>query len=243
MLFNPAYSPPTLTELGWHTQAPNDSTGAPAPDRITLRDAPAGGPERALRVELRPGDVNPVGNTARAEVYALHAVPGSTPAEQWPLKPESTYRLILGYYLQAPWPVATDTTWLVLSQVKGYKGGSPPIAVEAYKSRLRLKVTGYSYDLGPLPVGAWTTLDLTVRLSVHGGNDGDLSGWVSASRDGVVKVDHQRRHTLDTYVKDGVTLVDPVYLKQGVYRSQGAAWADATHVAWFAAPVVNGGAQ
>lgn len=232
MLFAPDYAP-TLQSFGWHVQAPEQ------PGRVRLVDAPSGGPERAIRCELQPGDNNPIGNTSRAEVYALHGQYSTTPAEQWPLAPNGTYRFSLIYYLQSPWPTVTDSTWLTLTQIKGLKGGSPPVAVEAYKSRLRVKVTGKDWDLGTLPVDAWTRIDLLIHLSTDGSDSPETSGWFEVSRDGAVKVPRTLRRTMDTYTKNGVVLPDPGYLKQGLYRSLKWNELGATHVAFFGPPVID----
>jgi hypothetical protein len=48
------------------------------------------------------------------------------------------------------------------------------------------------------------------------------AGWIAAFRDGRRIVQRLKGPTMDTYYKDGKQVVDPVYLKQGIYRA--AAW-------------------
>lgn len=169
----------------------------PSPGRLSVVPAasvPGSGPARpagnALRVELRPYESSPgaadgdITNTGgylanRAEVYGRHARPGSTPASQWPdpVGSERWYR----FSVLVPEDFAASSTspWLTLVQWKGYRGGSPPVALEVHKNRFRLAGRSGSNDLGGLNRGAWNQFDVGMRLSP------DASvGWIEVYRDG-----------------------------------------------------------
>jgi hypothetical protein len=220
---------PTLTDLGWtSTQAPSDDSVEVLPSAGRLGDSgrPSG---PVLRVELRAGEQYVEGgdSTARAEVYGRNASPWSTPTAEWPDPPGSQRWYTFSLYLPPRFPTSTDPAdWLVLTQWKGRDGGSPPVSIEVAGDRLRLGGERSNEgdvpdngDLGPLPLGEWTTLTVGLGLSPD-------DGWLEVERDGAVVVPKQPLATMD--VIDGS--VDPVYLKQGIYRSEG--W-DATQTAYF----------
>jgi hypothetical protein len=207
---------------------------APAPDRIQRAAAP--GPTQGrptgnvLRFELRPGDVfDSSGYLAnRVEVYGRAADPMSTPPEQWP-DPVGSVRWY-GFRMFAPddFQTATDTRWLTFTQWKGYRGGSPPIALEVKRSGLRLggtrtnagKIPGDG-ALGAIAKGAWTQLAVGLGLSPD-----PAAGWVEVWRDGAQALPRTAVATMD--LVNGQP--DPVYLKQGIYRDP--AWT-VPHVLYF----------
>jgi hypothetical protein len=227
---------PSLQDLGW------TSIQAPEPDNVRVLGprAPIGGSGRPegplLRVQLAPGEYWGTGDgqTSRAEVYGRNASPWSTSPEKWPDPPGSERWYSFSIYLPPDFPTSDDSAaWLDLTQWKGRDGGSPPVAVEVSGDRLRLGgeranegLVPDNGDIGPLPLGAWTTLVVGIRFST--GED----GWVQVFRDGVEVVPRTAMATMD--LVDGA--VDPVYLKQGIYRS--TSWTS-THTAFFSRVVVT----
>jgi hypothetical protein len=210
---------PSLKDLGW------TSVQAPGPDNVRVLGPRAaigesGRPEGPLlSVQLAPGEYwgTGEGQTSRAEVYGRNASPWSTSPEKWPDPPGSERWYTFSIYLPSDFATSDDSAaWLDLTQWKGRDGGSPPIAVEVSGDRLRLGgeranqgLVPDNGDMGALPLGAWTTLVVGIRFST--GQD----GWVHVFRDGVEVVPRTAMATMD--LVDGA--VDPVYLKQGIYRS------------------------
>ena len=124
---------------------------------------------------------------------------------------------------------ATDTKWFTFTQWKGERGGSPPIALEVKRDRLRLGGTRTNAglvpgggDLGPLRPGRWTDITVGMRLSPD-----PQSGWVEVWLDDQVALPRTAVATMDLV---GGT-VDPIYLKQGIYRD--SQW-QCTHVLYLA---------
>jgi hypothetical protein len=196
--------------------------GEPQPDRIRIAPSPTSA-EQVLRVELRPGDVQESGGyeANRAEVYDRHAEPGSsTPPEEWPDPVGSVRWYDFAVYIPADFDTADDDKWLDLTQWKGYRGGSPPLALEIKRDRLRLGGTEGSDSLGRIDKGEWTRLTFGVHWSP------DEDGWVEVWRDGERVVDRTAGPTMDVVDDEP----DPVYLKQGIYRTKD--W-DSTHVVYF----------
>jgi len=184
-----------------------------APDRLQLVDDAHG---RVLRAEVRPGDVASGGN--RAEVYARHASPRETPADQWP-DPVGSTRWY-GFDLYVPADFVTDptgTVWFSLTQWKGRDGAQPAIALEIKRDRMEMAGASGRNDLGPIKKGQWERIVVGVHI------DPTSAGWVEVYRDGVPALARTSRPT--TTLVNG--LPDPIYFKQGVYRS--AAWT-VTHV-------------
>jgi hypothetical protein len=204
-----------LASLGWaHVQEPR-------PGSVTLLDrgtAPratgAMPPGPIVRVELRPGDRTSTSGyeASRAELVG-RGPSGSwsgTPASRWPDPPESVRWYDFSVYVPEDFPFATDTRWFVLTQWKGLRGGSPPVAVEVRDTRFYLVASASAKDLGHVRRGAWSRLTVGIRFSPERSR-----GWVEVYRDGHQVVPRTHAVTLD--VVDGQP--DPVYLKQGIYRS------------------------
>lgn len=223
VLFTTDYEHAATVEDVWgHVQVP-DEDGERLSDRITIAPSPTSD-GRVLRVELREGDVHESSGyeANRAEVYDRHASPGSsTPPDEWPDPVGSVRWYDFTVYLPDDFETAEDSRWLDLTQWKGFRGGSPALALEVKRNQLRLGGSEGSGSLGRLPKGEWTHLTFGMRWSP----DPDV-GWVEVWRDGEREV--ERTPTATMREVDGEP--DPVYLKQGIYRSQ--KWTG-THVAYF----------
>lgn len=176
-----------------------------AADRIQLVDGSHG---RVMRVQVKPGDL--VSNGNRAEVYARHASPRDTPGELWP-DPVGSVRWY-GFDLYVPNDFVSDPTglvWFVFTQWKGRDGGQPAIALEVKRDRLEMAGASARNDLGPIKRGQWERIVVGVHI------DPTSAGWVEVYRDGSPALARTHRPTT-TYVNG---LPDPIYLKQGIYRS------------------------
>jgi hypothetical protein len=224
MLFSTDYDTPPSWQAVQQAAA-GRLTVVPAPGYAS-KAKPRG---NVLRVEVRPGELTDTGGyrAARSEVYARHAVPGSTPSERWPDPPGSTRWYEWSLLVPTGHVFATDARWLTVIQFKGYRGGSPPLAIEIKRKNLRLGgartnagVIPNDGNLGPIKPGSWT------RLRVGIGYATDQSGWVEVWRDGKPVLQQTNVATLDLI--NGQP--DPCYLKQGIYRD--SRW-DVPHVIYF----------
>jgi hypothetical protein len=186
-----------------------------APGSKSDEARPAGG---ALRAELHRGDVTRTGDykASRAEVFGRIASRGTDP-KRWPDPVGSTRWYAFSLYLPKGFCTGPDTRWLTITQWKGLNGGSPPVALEVAGGRLELGGKHIHRPLGALPIGRWTRLVVGMHLSPDA-----KEGWVEVIRDGRTVVNRTSSATMDSYVKNGEKLVDPIYLKQGIYRS--SAW-------------------
>lgn len=199
-------------------------TTTTAPGLAGARYRPSG---NVMRAELRAGDLTNTGGyiASRAEVYARAARPLPAPAEAWPDPVGSERWYAFDLFVPVDYPAATDTKWTTITQWKGHYGGSPPLALEIKRSNLRLGGTrGYTVaagDLGPIEKGQWTRLVVGMKLSPD-----PATGWVEVYRDGLPKVARTSLSTMDMTS----TGPDPLYLKQGLYRS--TQWT-ATQVLYF----------
>nr|WP_231134371.1 heparin lyase I family protein [Motilibacter deserti] len=204
-----------------------------------------------MRVELRPyestagrqdGDVTDTGGylANRAEVYGRTPLTpmSTTPAEQWPDPVGAERWYTFSLYVPADFQAATDATWLTLTQWKGFRGSSPPLALEIKRNNLRLggartnslKIPNDG-NLGAIARGSWTELTVGMRLSTD-----PMVGWVEVRRDGKPALARTNVATMDTYTAaDGSVRPDPLYLKQGIYRAN--TW-PVTHVLYFGPVVV-----
>ncbi len=94
-----------------------------------------------MRAELQDGDVtiNSGYVASRAEVYGrTPQYMRTTPQTDWPDPVGSTRWYSISVRLANNWTLASDSTWLVLTQWKGRDGGSPPVALELRKDRMLL---------------------------------------------------------------------------------------------------------
>ena len=172
-------------------------------------------PGKAMRVELRDKEtVTTSGYTAhRAEVYGRSPTTtwSSTPSSQWADPPGSTRYYDFSVYVPADFPLATDgNQWFDFTQWKGYRGGSPPVALEMKRNEFRLGGSRTSQSLGTVTRGAWTRFTVGIHFSTSA-----KDGWVEVYRDGQAALPRRSMSTLDTVNGQA----DPVYLKQGIYRS------------------------
>lgn len=212
-------------------------TGEVQTDRIQVVPASAtpAGPRKpegpTMRVELRPygtpGDQHVSGRDSyqanRAEFYARHAVPGSTPAVRWPDPVDSTRWYGISVFV--PEDFQTDRKlWFTFTQWKGYHTGSPPIALEIKGDQF--EIGGIKrHKLGSIAKGSWTNFVVGVHFSPD-----SQTGWLNAYRNGVEVVKQTPQATMKTKNVKGTVAVDPNYLKQGIYRAK--AW-PVTHVLYF----------
>jgi hypothetical protein len=204
-------------------------------DRITVVSAPGDAQDalrpsaNVMRVELRPADRTDTSGylAPRAEVFGRAATPMSQSADRWPDPVNAIRWYAFSLYVPSDFTFATDAKWLTLTQWKGLRGGSPPIALEVKRGNLRLGGARANAgllpvtDLGPIIKGRWTRLVVGMRLSNIA-----TQGWVTAYRDGTLRVPQTSVATMDTINN----LPDPVYLKQGIYRDD--TWT-VTHVLDF----------
>ena len=59
---------------------------------------------------------------------------------------------------------------------------------------------------------------MALRVGIHFSPD-KTAGWVTVAIDGRVVLPVTHGETMNHYFKDGQEVVDPSYLKQGIYRS------------------------
>ena len=204
-----------------------------APGRLDDPFRPNGS---AMRVELRPfedpsdpgadtGDVTDTGGyiANRAEVYDRIAT-RETPARDWP-DPVGSVRWYAWSMYLPPGFAESDQAWLDLTQWKGLNSGSPAVAVGTKGSEIVLDGAKVYGDLVPIVTGRWLRFVIGMKLSAQ-----PDSGWITVSVNGRTVVPRRAATTMNTAYVDGKDQVDPMYFKQGIYRS--SAWTT-TQVAYF----------
>jgi hypothetical protein len=216
-----------LEALGWgDVQEPRSGS-------ITLLDPGAAPgstsplpPGRIVRVELRDGERTSTSGYEAARAELLGRGPSGswsgTPASKWPDPPGSVRWYDFSVFVPEDFPFADDTRWFVLTQWKGLRGGSPPVALEVRDTRFYLAASSSAKDLGHVRRGDWNRLTVGIHFSPEYSR-----GWVQAYRDGQQVLGRTPAVTLD--LVNGQP--DPVYLKQGIYRSN--LWTQ-TQVLFFA---------
>ncbi len=230
-----------VPDAGWQVyQKPrNPYPSGPLLDRITMytgSSIPGNGtrPKTAIRVELKPGDVQTIqtnGNVRHAsELYALHSSNSNATADKWVMAPGKEVWFHVPFMLDASYQPFTDSSdWIAFMQFKGQWGGSPPTGLEAHLDRLTIDGTSGRHDLGALPIGTWTDLIIGMKMSP----DKNI-GWIQVERDGKMVLPRTSRATMGYDInKNGTNsspVADPVYLKQGMYRT-GSHESDA--IDWF----------
>ena len=224
LLFSPNYDLGLTSWQGAHQPAGTQRlTTTTAPGIAGSAYRPSG---KVMRAELQAGDVTNTGGyvAPRAEVYGRWMEPTTAP-ESWPDPVGSERWYAFDLFVPIDFPTATDTRWLTLTQWKGQHGGSPPVALEINRNDLRVGgAQGWnlpSGNLGPLEKGQWTRLVVGMKFSPD-----PTVGWIEVYRNGVLKVVRTPLATMDRTS----TGADPVYLKQGLYRS--SQW-NVTHVLYF----------
>lgn len=173
------------------------------PGRITIVDDPVKG--KVMQAVLLPGDHITEGH--RSETQGRVPTYWSTGWRGWP-DPAFTERW-MRYDILVDAGFVPSSAWAVITQIKGYHGGSPPVSVALHGSKLRIEGNS-TFDLGDINPGAWTRLVIGRYNSPVPGE-----GWLNVFRDGVEKVPRTPVRTMDYYGADP----DPTYLKQGVYAS------------------------
>jgi hypothetical protein len=215
----------------WEQVQVPSSFGKPQDSRIELVKAPgsASDPYRpstsVMRVELRPFDGGgPAGDVTdtsgyranRAEVYArLGDI--TTPPQDWPDPVNSTRWYGYALYVPPGFPTSDQLThWLVLTQWKGLYSGSPAVAVGIKNQKLVLAGQHFNQKLARLDPGHWIQLRIGIHFSPV-----PADGWITVSIDGHVVLPVTHGATMNTYYDQDkhAQLVDPSYLKQGIYRS------------------------
>ncbi|ROP26748.1 polysaccharide lyase-like protein [Pseudokineococcus lusitanus] len=240
---------------GWVAeQEPTRGRGGPVlTDRIKQLPAgkvPGTGPEKPRggvmsvhleRYESAPGaedgDVTVTGGVSgnRAEVYGRYPERASTTEPgDWPDPPGSTRYYSFAVLVPEGHTFATDTKWMTLTQFKGFRGGSPPVALEIKRDHFivggangALKSFVPNGDLGEVVPGRWTHFTFGLHYSTSA-----REGWVEVYRDGQMVTPRSYLPTLD--VVNGQA--DPAYLKQGIYRTK--SWA-VPHTVYFGPTTVT----
>jgi hypothetical protein len=245
-LFAADYSVSSLSAVahtGWRSeQEPRIAgTGPTQAGRIRIvtgSDVPGAGaakPTGAMRVELKPyestlgardGDVTVTSGYAanRAEVYGRYPdTPAtSTPPSDWPDPVGSERWYSFSLLVPVGFVFATDSNWIVITQWKGLRGGSPPIAIEIKRGALRLGGTRANSrlipndgNLGKIVPGQWTHLEIGLKFATD-----PAQGWVEVYRDGGHVIPRTTLATMDTTPTSNGRAPDPIYLKQGIYRAR-----------------------
>lgn len=225
IIFQPNYHATDPIAAGWQALEQAD-TG-----RLVLQG-------NQLRAELRPGDIYCSGTYCahRSEVRGLRMTGGTDP-HNWPLAEGSVRWLHEQLYVPADFTTSSNSAdWLVATQIKGLYGGSPPVALEVYKGNWRLSACGTYYTLGPVTKNAAPVFDLGMQLSPD-----PAVGWIEAWFNHVQVVSNRPCATMDDFwdSSDNRTRTDPVYLKNGIYRSYTWDSLGVTHVLYFNAPLVT----
>lgn len=184
------------------------------------------------------GDVNDSGNvtsayfTSRGEVYDRFpqnpdgSGNGSAPAASWP-DPAGSVRWygISAYCDPSNYPTSqTGNPWgPIHTQFKGQFGGSPPRSMLEHKDgHFWLGGTRPFRDLGPIPSGIWNRYVVGIRWDTQA-----VNGWTECWVNGVLKQPKAYEATMDKLSSGNA---DPIYLKDGIYRSSG--WAS-THIVYL----------
>ncbi len=137
------------------------------------------------------------------------------------------------YLSSASFPLTTDTKWLVLTQWKGLHGGQPPVSINVRKNEYQLDgsriiaTTKGRRSLGTVSFNRWVRFVIGVRW-ISNENTGSVAVW----RDGKLVASATSLRTMDRWNN----APDPIYLKQGVYRSSD--WTQ-THVAYFGPTLIG----
>jgi hypothetical protein len=224
-----------IAGTGWgHLQLPSDD-GVSQPDRVQFTPAPGSPTDpnypatNVAHFELQPYYINglPDGDvfgasssnpTNRVEVYDRYpsSNASSTPAADWPDPVGSTRWYSYSIYIPAGFQTQTmSSEWFDFTQWKGLNSGSPAIAMEIRNSSFYLGGANASDNLGSISPGQWTHFVIGVGFS-----DSASSGWVTIYDNGSLVLNDAPTQTMNDATVNGVTGVDPSYLKMGIYRSK-----------------------
>lgn len=236
----PAAAAPFTSALvdSWTYQQKPSLNGVVQTSSIQTVDAPgdaAGRPAgKVTKFTLNPAARYANGSyiVPRVEQYSRYPVRTNIDPTAWPDPVGSTRWYTFSIYLPADFQTTTTTPWVVLTQWKGLRGGTPPLDIEVHKDYLKMggsRATGLPNDanIGEIPLGKWTTFNVGMSLSTDAS-----TGWLEVVRDGAVVIPKTSMATMDTV---GGT-VDPIYFKQGIY--QNAAWTK-THVSYASSVLVS----
>lgn len=179
--------------------------------------------------QVAGGDVSNSGGSyaaSRAETRGDYASPSSTAPSLWPYPVNSTIFLRCKLFFPSLlFPTPTGTDWIVVTQIKGQYGGSPPTSLEVSTSgTMKLQLAdGADLNFGAITRNMWHEVVLGVKLSpVH------ATGWAEVWWNGANVIPRFNVATME-YQSDGVT-PDPIYLKQGLYKPK--SWA-ADHTIYY----------
>jgi hypothetical protein len=206
---------------------------------------------------LLGGDTNDSGAdflSDRREVYGRRAATGSAPPGSWPLSPgtERWLRIRLAVPTDAAangdrFPLVNGL-WATLFQFKSQYAGSPKYAIGVEDGALifeRRSLSGTVWNgtqsshqaAGHFPLDSSLDKGHIYTIDIHAKWATDTTGFMRVWCDGVQKVgayEAEQTMYLQTGSGNQPGMADPVYYKQGIYRTK--AWA-LRQVAYFAAPV------
>ena len=193
----------SLTGMGWMGK---EEAASGRITTVTGSAIPGSGgyrPSQALKVQLRAGDLTKTGSyiAPRSEVFGRQPSTLKASYTAWPDPAGSQRWYRIRFFVPADFTFAKDTTWLTLTQWKGLNGGSPPVALEFKRDRLRMagsraneSVLPNKGDLGPVAKGQWT--EITVGLSL---SPDKSKGWVEVYRNGKQAMKRTATATMDTW--------------------------------------------
>lgn len=183
------------------------------------------------------GDVSDSGGTYMANrVEMFDRFPdggGSTAPAAWPDPVGSVrwYRVLV--YVDPSNSGYGSGKWTVLDQWKGQFGGSPPRALELSSdgNSFELGGTRTRLSLGSSSPGTWVKFVFGFRWETDA-----VNGWVQVYRNNSLIVPKRHEATLDYKFNKPANGADPIYYKQGIYRTTGHT---ATHIYYFGEPIIG----
>lgn len=172
-------------------------------DRLVVVQSPVRQGRHALKVTLKPGDLDNNGN--RAELVLR---------ERWFYQGEEMW---YHWYTQFPSDYVPSPKWLLFAQWHSGNPSGVPLGFNLHGTQLSMRVMGHKYDAASnwtggvlwretLQKGKWMEFLLHVKWSDR--NDGFVEMW----KDGQLVVPKTFHPTLDPK--------DSVYLKFGLYRDR-----------------------
>jgi hypothetical protein len=211
-----------ITATGWTgVQYPRDG-GIPQPRSIEF-GPPPGSPSdpffpttSVARFSLKPfyvdgrprGDVTGSAYASnRVETLARLKTHGA-----WPDPVDSTRWF--AYSVFVPGSFVVGPNWFDFTQWKGAISGPPAIAMEIRERSFYLGGAHGDYSLGSIDRGHWTRFVIGIHFS-----GSQSAGWVTLYKDNNLLLDHAPTQTMNDITSAGRTVVDPSYLKMGIYRS------------------------